>query len=170
MFPPRTSVGAVLRAQGSLYPEKNRVKMSAQSELWISRNIRNSFRPDQKNVNRSEVRGRSNLGRAPAPPPPRRPWNRGGTLLPSRGEAKEEEGGGCLSPSLPGASQRRRGNHRVTAIYSKNSVIFTNNSITFPHLYSVAHSPATRYILYLNMVLYVTCYYPMICCHPMMLE
>jgi hypothetical protein len=32
------------------------------------------------------------------------------------------------------ALERRRGNHRVTAIYSNNSVIFTNTFITFHHL------------------------------------
>jgi hypothetical protein len=77
---------------------------------------------------------------------------------------------GALSPSLPMAPKRRRGNHRVTVIYSNNSVIFTNTSITFPHLYSTVHSPATRCTLYLNMVLYASYYYPMMCCHPMMLE
>jgi len=47
---PRMSVGALLRAQGSLYPEKNRVKISAQSELRISRNIRNGFWSDLGNA------------------------------------------------------------------------------------------------------------------------
>jgi hypothetical protein len=32
------------------------------------------------------------------------------------------------------APERRRGTHHVTAIYSNNSVIFTNISITFPNL------------------------------------
>jgi hypothetical protein len=50
--------------------------------------------------NRREQRGRSNLGGAPAPPPPWQPWNRGETLLPSREEVKEEEEGGGLSPPL----------------------------------------------------------------------
>jgi hypothetical protein len=77
---------------------------------------------------------------------------------------------GALSPSLLVAPERRRGNHRVTAIYSDNPVIFTNTSITFPHLSTAVHSPATRCTLYLNMVLYASHYYPMMCCHPMMLE
>src|SRR3990170_1194968 len=50
--------------------------------------------------NRREQRGRSNLGGAPAPPLQWWPWTRGGTLLPSRGEAKEEEEGGGLSSPL----------------------------------------------------------------------
>jgi hypothetical protein len=57
------------------------------------------------------------------------------------------------------APERRRGNHRVTAIYSNNSVIFINTSITFPHLISVVHSPATRCTPYLNMVLYDSYYF-----------
>ena len=44
LYPPRTSVGAVLWAQGSLYPEK--IMLKAQSELRISGNIRNGFWPD----------------------------------------------------------------------------------------------------------------------------
>ena len=50
LCPPRTLVGALLWAQGSLYPGKNRVKTWAQSELRISRNIRNGFRPDLGNA------------------------------------------------------------------------------------------------------------------------
>ena len=52
----------------------------------------------------------------------------------------------------------------------KITMTFTNTSITFPHLYSAVHSPATRCTLYLNMVLYATYYYPMMCCYPMMSE
>ena len=52
-------------------------------------------------------------GEALAPGRPKTPWTRGGTLLPSRGKAKqEEEGGGPLSPSLPVAPECRRGNNR----------------------------------------------------------
>ena len=64
----------------------------------------------------------------------------------------------------------RRGHHRVTAIYTNTSVIFTNISITFPHQSTAVHSPATCCTLYLNMVLYASYYYPMMCCHPMMSE
>ena len=34
----------------------------------------------------------------------------------------------------------------------------------------VVHSPASRCTLYLNMVLYASYYFPMMCCHPMMSE
>ena len=92
------------------YIQKYHVKIPAQSELWISGNIRNGFRPDLGSANRREQRGRTNLGGAPPPPPPWRPWTRGGTLLPSSGEAKEEEeGGGSLSHSLPVPPECRRG-------------------------------------------------------------
>ena len=37
-----------------------------------------------------------------------------------------------------------------------------------PPLSTVVHSSATRCTLYLNMVLYASYYYPMMCCHPMM--
>ena len=68
-----------------------------------------------------------------------------------------------LSPSPPVAPECRRGHHRVMVIYTNTSVIFTNIFITFPHLSIAVHSPATRCTLYLNMVLYASYYYPMMC-------
>ena len=99
-----------------------------------------------------------------------RPRTRGETLLPSREEVKEEEGGGGLSPPLSRWRRNAAGTTIVTAIYTNTSVIFTNIFITFPHLSTVVHSPATRWTLYLNMVLYASHYYPMMCCHPMMFK
>src|SRR3990170_2215055 len=119
---------------------------------------------------RNRERDRSNLGGALAPPMPWEPRTRGETLLPSREKVKEEEEEG--GPSLPLFRWRRNaaGAIIVTAIYTNTSVIFTNISITFPHLSTAVHSPATRCTLYLNMVLYASYYYPMMCCHPMMSE
>ena len=51
----------------------------------------------------------SDFGGAPAPPPPWRPWTRGGTLLPSRGRPRKKKKEGALSPSLPVAPKCRRG-------------------------------------------------------------
>ena len=70
---------------------------------------------------------------APAPLPP---WTRGGTLLPSRGEAKEEEEGGGLSPPRFRWHRSAAGAIIITAIYTNTSAIFTNISITFTPLYS----------------------------------
>ena len=70
---------------------------------------------------------------------------------------------GALSPLLPVAPERYRGAIIITAIY-------TNISITFPPLSTAVHSPATRCTLYLNMVLYASYYFPMMCCHPMISE
>ena len=92
--------GSTLGAR-KLISGKNRLKISAQSELRISRNIRNSFRPDLGNAKQKRTEREIQSRRGSCPPPPWRPWTRGGTLLPSRGEAKEEEGGG-LSPPLCG--------------------------------------------------------------------
>ena len=100
---------------------------------------------------------------------PWRPRTRGENLLPSREEVKEEEDEGAPSPLL---FQWRRNaavaTIIITAIYTNTSAICTNISVTFPPLSSVVHSPATRCTLYLNMVLYASYYYPMMCCHPMM--
>ena len=94
---------------------------------------------------------------------------RGETLLPSREKVKEEEEGG-LSPPLSRWRRNAAGAIIVTAIYTNTSIIFANIFITFPHLSMVAHSPTTRCTLYLNMVLYASYYYPMMCCQPMMYE
>ena len=117
--------------------------------------------------NRERQRDRSNLGGALAPPKPR---IRGETLLPSREKVKEEEEEGGLSPPLSRCRRNAAGAIIITAIYTNTSAIFTNISITFPPLSTAVHSPATRCTLYLNMVLYASYYYPMMCCHPMMSE
>ena len=93
-----------------------------------------------------------------------------GNLLPSRDEVKEEEQEGGLSPPCFRWRRSAAGAIIITAIFTNTTVIFTNISITFPLLYSAVHSPATRCTLYLNMVLYASYYYPMMCCHPMMSE
>src|SRR4051812_5778783 len=102
---------------------------------------------------------------------PWRPWTRGETLLPSSNKVKEEEEEGRgASPPLFRWRRNAVGAIIVTAIYTNTTVIFTNIFITFPHLSTAVPSPATRCTLYLNMVLYASYYYPMMCCHPMMSE
>ena len=101
---------------------------------------------------------------------PWKPRTRGETLLPSREKVKEEEEEGGLSPPLSWWRRNAAGAIIITAIYTNTSVIFTNIFITFPLLYSAVHSPSTRCTLYLNMVLYASYYYPMMCFHPMMSE
>ena len=108
---------------------------------------------------------------------PWEPRNRRETLFPSWEEVKEEEEeeeeeeAGAPSPLL----FRWRRNAVVaiiiiTASYTNTSAIFTNISVTSPPLSTVVHSPATHCTLYLNMVLYASYYYPMMCYHPMMSE
>ena len=123
-----------------------------------------------KDLRTQKQRDRSNLGGDLAPPKPWEPRTRGETLLPSREEVKEEaEEGGSL-PLASGGAGTLPGAIIITAIYTNTSAIFTNISITFPLLYPVVHSPATCCTLYLNMVLYASYYFPMMCCHPMMSE
>ena len=118
---------------------------------------------------RERQRDRSNLGGALTPSLPWRPWTRGETLLPPREKVKEEEEGGSL-PLASGGAGTPPGAIIISAIYTNTSAIFTNISITFPPLSTAVHSPATRCTLYLNMVLYASYYYAMMCCHPMMSE
>ena len=46
LWPLHKAVGALLSLQESQYPDKNRVKISAQSELWIFGNLRNGERAE----------------------------------------------------------------------------------------------------------------------------
>ena len=86
-----------------------------------------------------------------------------------RRSRKKKKKGGSL-PLASGGAGTPPGAIIITAIFTNTSVIFTNISITFPPLSTAVHSPATRCTLYLNMVLYASYYYPMMCCHPMMSE
>ena len=95
---------------------------------------------------------------------------RGGALLPSGEEDKEEEEEGGSLPHAPGGAGALPGAIIITAIFTNTSAIFTNISISFPPLSTVVHSHVTRCALFLNMVLYASYYYPMMCCHPMMSE
>ena len=95
----------------------------------------------------------------------------GETILPSREEVKEEEEEeGGLSPLASGGAGALPGAIVITAIFTNTIVFFTNIFITFTLLYPAVHSPATRCTLYLNLVLYASYYFPMMCCHPMMSE
>ena len=78
--------------------------------------------------NRREQRGRYNLGGASAPPPPWRPWTRGGTLLPSRGRPrKNKKEGARLSPPLSRWRRSAAGARIVTAIYTNNLATVNTN-------------------------------------------
>ena len=124
-----------------------------------------------QNYRTQKQRDRSNLGGVLAPPTSWEPRTRGETLLPSREEVKEEEEEGAPSPLLfRWCRNAAVAIIIITAIYTNTSTIFTNISITFPPLSTAVHSPATRCTFYLNMVLYASYYYPMMCCHPMMSE
>jgi len=55
-WPPHKAVGALLSLQESQYPDRNRVKISAQSELRISGNIRNGERPESGTQKQRETK------------------------------------------------------------------------------------------------------------------
>ena len=78
--------------------DRDRVKISAQSELRISRNIKKVKWQNEERGNWERQNDISNLGGALAPPKTWEPRTRGETLLPSREKVKEEEEEGGLSP------------------------------------------------------------------------
>ena len=145
-------------------------KDSPQSELRISGYKRNGEGAESGNAETERDReidpiseGLSPLPRHGSQGPEGKPFSHLG-----RRSRKNKKKKGALSPLLLVAPERRWGHHRATMIYTNTSVIFTNIFITFHHLSTAVHSPATRCTLYLNMVLYASYYYPMMCCHPMM--
>ena len=101
-----------------------------------------------------------------APPTPWEPRTRGGILLPSREEVKEEEEEGGLSPPCFRWRQNAaRGHH-----HTNTSIIFTNISITFLPSMQRFNPSFTCCNLYLNMVLNAIYYFPMMYGYPMMFE
>ena len=72
----------------------------------------------------------SNLGGAPTLWEQWQPWTRGETLLPSSGEAKQEEEGGGLSPPLFRWRRSAAGGTIVTAIYTNNFAAVITNSLS----------------------------------------
>ena len=145
-------------------------KVSIQSELRISRYIRNGERAEYESTEPERETDPISEGLSPLPRhgdqgPEGKPFSR----LGRRSRKNKKKKGGSL-PIASGGAGTPPGAIIITVIYTNAAVIFTNLSITFPHLYSAVHSPATRCTLYLNMVLYASYYYPMMCCHPMMSE
>ena len=89
-------------------------------------------------------------------------------LSPSRGRPwRRKHKGENLSSSLSVAPEcHREGNHRCGDRLHQHH----HHHHHHPHLFYAVHSPAPRSNPYLNMVLFATYYYPMMCCHPMMSE
>ena len=111
LCPPRTSVGALLRAQGSLYPEKIVRRISAQSELRISGNIRNVFRPDLGNAKQKRTEREIQSWRGSCPSASMATMEqRGNSPLIYGGVQGRRRSREALSPSLPVALECRRGN------------------------------------------------------------
>ena len=152
--------------------KKIMAKVSSQSELRISIYIRNGETEPEQNAEPERDReidpiseGLSPLPRHGGHGPEGKPFSH----LGRRSRKKKKEEGGSLPLASGGAGTPLRA-IIITAIYTNTSAIFTNISITFSPLSTAVHSPATRCTLYLNMVLYASYYYPMMCCHPMMSE
>ena len=152
--------------------KKITAKVSGQSELRISIYIRNGEIGPDENAETERDRetypiseGLSPLPRHGGHGPEGKPFSH----LGRRSRKKKKKEGGSL-PLASGGTGVPPGAIIITAIYTNTSAIFTNISITFPPLSTAVHSPATRRTLYLNMVLYASYYYPMMCCHPMMSE
>ena len=104
LCPPRKSVGALLRVQGRYVLDKNPLKISSRSELRISRNIRNSFRPENRNAKLKRTEREIQSRRGSCPSAAMAAMDQRGNSSSIYGKAKEEEeGGGSLPLSLGGA-------------------------------------------------------------------
>jgi hypothetical protein len=115
--------------------DKNPLKISAQSELRISGNIRNAERPENRNVKQKRIEREIQSRRGSCPPGAMVAMDQRVTLLPSRGKAKqEEEEGGGLSPPLSRWRRNAPEGTIVMAIYTNNFAAFTTK---FLPLYAV---------------------------------
>ena len=145
-------------------------KVSIQSELWIFGYKRNSARAESRNAEIERDREIDTISEGLSPLPCHGSQGpKGKTFSHLRRRSRKKKKGGSL-PLASGGAGAPPGTIIITAIYTNTSVIFTNISITFHHLSTSVHSPATHCTLYLNMVLYASYYYSMMCCHPMMSE
>ena len=98
-WPLRKAVGALPLRQESQYPDKNRVQISAQSELRISGNLRNGERAESGSAETERDKETDPISEGPSPLPCHGSHGpEGETLLPSREKVKEEEEEGALSP------------------------------------------------------------------------
>ena len=122
--------------------------------------------PKQRGKHR-ETEERSNLGGAPTLREPWTPRTSGGTLLPSRGQAKQGKEGGGLSPPLSRWRRSAAGGTIVTAIISINFAAVIN---IFLPLYAAVYSLSPHFNPYLNMLFDAIYYYPMMCCICIMSE
>ena len=151
--------------------EKIWAKVSIQLELRISGYKRNGGRAESENVETERDRETDPISEGLSPLPchgGHGPEGKPFSHLGRRSRKKKKKGGSL--PLASGGAGMPSGALIISAIYTNTSAFFTNISIAFPPLSIAVHSPATRCTLYLNMVLYASYYYPMMCCHPMMSE
>ena len=146
-------------------------KDSPQSELRISRYKGNGEGVESKNAETERNREIDPISEGLSPLPShgsQGPEGKPFSHLGRRSRKKNKKGGSLHLAS--GGAGTPPGAIIITAIFTNTAVFFTNISITFPHLSTAVLSPATHCTLYLNMVLYASYYFPMMCCHPMMSE
>ena len=104
------AVGALLSLQESQYPDKNHVQSTAQSELWISGNLRNGERVEPENAEIERDRETYPISEGLSPLPHHGDHGLEGKPFSHLGRrSRKEKKEGALSPSLPVARERRRG-------------------------------------------------------------
>lgn len=146
---------------------KNHVKISAQSELRISGNLRNREWPDLGNAKQKRTEREIQSRRGSCPPPPWRPRTRGGTLLPSRGSPRKRKKEGGSLPLASGGAGVPPG--QLSGRRSMSTILLPSTP-TFSPSMQRCNTSSPRCNLYLNMVLNSTYYFPMIYGYPMMFE
>ena len=107
------SVESLLLPQGRYFRDKNPLKISARSELWISGYLRNGERSENRNAKQKRTEREIQSRRGSPPLGAMAAMDQRGNSPPIYGGGQgSRRRRGALSPSLPVAPERRRGNQR----------------------------------------------------------
>ena len=148
--------------------DRDRVKISAQSELRISGNIRNSEREESENAETERDRETDPISEGLSPLPrhgDHGPEGKPFSHLGRRSRKKKKEGG-----SLPLASGGTGVPPGPSSSPQSTPTTSPPSSPTLPPSMQRCNPSFTRCNLYLNMVLNAIYYFPMMYGYPMMFE
>ena len=158
------------RRKKANFRKKIVAKVSIQSELLISGNIRNGERAESGNAETERDRETDPISEGLSPLPRHGDHGPEGKPFSHLGRRSRKKKKGGSLPLSPGGAGTPPGPSSCDGDLHQHLCHLHQHLHHLPHLSTAVYSPTTRCTLYLNMVLYASYYYPMMCCHPMMSE